>query len=181
MMAVSEAASDIIIEIRRQFHADNGALLKGEATADHARCVAIATDAALRYMVLPGAIAILIPILLGVYMANAGGAWDNAKKLAEKEGLKGTEHHAATVTGDTVGDPFKDTSGPSLNILIKLMSVVSLLFADFFLEDYDWAGYIFVGVLFLITIVALVIAEKKVNNARNAKEEEFNNARNAKG
>ena len=144
-------------EIRRQFREIPG-LLEGDSNAkpDTARCVDIATRAALGEMVLPGITAILAPVVMGfllgpealggmlagataagvllaLMMANAGGAWDNAKKLIEKGELegeeKGTEAHKATVVGDTVGDPFKDTAGPSMNILIKLMAVVSLVIA----------------------------------------------------
>eukprot|EP00163_Fabomonas_tropica_P024826 TRINITY_DN4277_c0_g4_i1.p1 TRINITY_DN4277_c0_g4~~TRINITY_DN4277_c0_g4_i1.p1 ORF type:complete len:832 (+),score=306.40 TRINITY_DN4277_c0_g4_i1:21-2516(+) len=172
MMAVSSSAQDIMFEVRRQFKTIPG-LLEGApgAKPDSRKCVTIATDSALRLMILPAALAILIPLLAGVidtdllagiligsiasgfilaiYMSNAGGAWDNAKKYIENEKseMKGTEWHAAVVTGDTVGDPFKDTSGPALNILIKLMSMVALLFANFFTEDLSWVGYIVIGVL----------------------------------
>ena len=153
MTAVGDAAFAMIEEIRRQFREIPG-LLTGTGKPDNERCVGIATDAALRKMVLPGAIAVFAPVIVGfvfgpivlggmlggalvasvllaLTMANAGGAWDNAKKYVEKGNLggKGSEVHAATVVGDTVGDPLKDTSGPSLNILIKLMAIVSLTIA----------------------------------------------------
>lgn len=153
MTAVGEAAFDMIREIRRQFKEIPG-LLEGTAKPDTARCVDIATSAALRKMLLPGAIAVAAPVVVGfgmgpealggllgggliscvllaLMMANAGGAWDNAKKYVEKGNLggKGSATHAATVVGDTVGDPFKDTSGPSMNILINVMAIVSLVIA----------------------------------------------------
>lgn len=152
LKAVGDAAYDMIAEVRRQFKTIPG-LLEGKAKADYAKCVDISTKAAIRRMVIPGLIAILTPVffgfmdkealggllagvtasgvLLAIFMANAGGAWDNAKKYIEAGNLggKGSEAHKAAVVGDTVGDPFKDTAGPSLNILIKLMSVVSLVIA----------------------------------------------------
>jgi K(+)-stimulated pyrophosphate-energized sodium pump len=143
----------MIEEVRRQFREIPG-LLKGEATADFRRCVEISTAAALKEMILPGLIAVVTPVLVGflggtamlggllagvtvsgvlmaLFQSNAGGAWDNAKKHIEggTHGGKGSEAHKAAVVGDTVGDPFKDTSGPSLNILIKLMSVISVVIA----------------------------------------------------
>ncbi len=153
MTAVGEAAFDMINEIRRQFREIPG-LLEGTAEPDTATCVDIATTAALRRMILPGAIAVSAPVLVGfglgaaslggmlggallacvllaLMMANAGGAWDNAKKYVEKGNLggKGSATHTAVVVGDTVGDPFKDTSGPSMNILINVMAIVSLVIA----------------------------------------------------
>ena len=153
MTAVGDAAFDMINEIRRQFREIPG-LLEGNAEPDTARCVDIATTAALKRMVVPGAIAVLAPVVVGfglgatslggmlaggllgcvlmaLMMANAGGAWDNAKKHIEKGNLggKGSDTHAAAVVGDTVGDPFKDTSGPSMNILINVMAIVSLVIA----------------------------------------------------
>ncbi len=153
MTAVGEAAFDMINEIRRQFREIPG-LLEGTAEPDTATCVDIATTAALRRMILPGAIAVTAPVLVGfglgpaslggllgggllgcvllaLMMANAGGAWDNAKKYVEKGNLggKGSPTHSAVVVGDTVGDPFKDTSGPSMNILINVMAIVSLVIA----------------------------------------------------
>ena len=153
MRAVGDAAGEMIQEVRRQFREIPG-LLEGTAKAEYAHCVEISTQAALRRMIAPGLMAILIPVLTGLivgkealggllggvtvvgvllalFMANAGGAWDNAKKTIESgaHGGKGTDAHKAAVVGDTVGDPFKDTAGPSLNILIKLMCVVSLVLA----------------------------------------------------
>ncbi|MDE2978109.1 MAG: sodium-translocating pyrophosphatase, partial [Acidobacteriota bacterium] len=152
MKAVGKAAFEMIEEVRRQFRTIPG-LMEGEAKAEYARCVDISTAAALRQMVAPGLLAVLVPVavgfwdvealagvlagvtaggvLLAIFMANAGGAWDNAKKFIEAgaHGGKGSDAHKAAVVGDTVGDPFKDTAGPSLNILIKLMSVVSLVIA----------------------------------------------------
>ncbi|MBK81356.1 MAG: sodium-translocating pyrophosphatase [Gammaproteobacteria bacterium] len=153
MTSVGDAAMEMIQEIRRQFREIPG-LLEGKAEPDTAKCVDIATKAALQKMLLPGAIAVAVPpvvgfglgpealggtlgggllgcVLLALTMANAGGAWDNAKKYVEKGNLggKGSEVHAAAVVGDTVGDPFKDTSGPSMNILINVMAIVSLVIA----------------------------------------------------
>jgi K(+)-stimulated pyrophosphate-energized sodium pump len=154
MTAVGEAAMAMIEEVRRQFREIKG-LLEGAdgVVAEHAKCVDIATTAALRSMVLPGLIAITSPVIVGFYdkyalagllvgvtvsgvlmaifQSNAGGAWDNAKKYIEggAHGGKGSDPHKAAVVGDTVGDPFKDTSGPALNILVKLMSVVALVIA----------------------------------------------------
>ncbi len=157
MLAVGRAAGAMVEEVRRQFREIKG-LLEGTAPADYARAVDISTRGAMREMVAPGLLAIAAPIavgailgpgalgglltgaiatgfLLAIMMANAGGAWDNAKKYIEAGNLggKGSAHHTAAVVGDTVGDPFKDTSGPSLNILIKLMSIVALVFAPLFL------------------------------------------------
>jgi len=156
MMAVGKAAYQIVVEVRRQFQEIPG-LMEGTAKPDYAACVAISTESALREMVLPGSLAVIVPLVIGyvlgkealagllvgtmssgfllaVMMANAGGAWDNAKKWIEtgQYGGKGSEAHKAAVVGDTVGDPFKDTCGPSLNILIKLMTIVSLVFASSF-------------------------------------------------
>ena len=153
MTAVGDAAFEMIEEVRRQFKEIKG-LLEGKAEPDTARCVDIATTAALKKMILPGVIAVAAPVVVGfligpealggmlggallgcvlmaLMMANAGGAWDNAKKYVEKGNLggKGTDVHAATVVGDTVGDPFKDTSGPAMNILINVMAIVSLVIA----------------------------------------------------
>jgi len=153
MNAVGRAAQKMVQEVRRQFTEIKG-ILEGEAKPDYARCVSISTKGAQTEMILPSVLAILVPILVGiligvpgvlgllvgglsagfvmaVFMANSGGAWDNAKKYVEEGnfGGKGSECHKATVVGDTVGDPFKDTSGPSLNILIKLMSMVSIVMA----------------------------------------------------
>lgn len=156
MRAVGRAAFQMIEEVRRQFREIPG-LMEGKARPDYARCVQISTGAALREMIVPGLMAVTIPpvvglaigkealggllagvlvtgFLLAVQMANSGGAWDNAKKYIEAGNLggKGSDPHKAAVVGDTVGDPFKDTSGPSLNILIKLMTIVSLVFAPLF-------------------------------------------------
>jgi len=153
MTAVGDAAFDMVNEIRRQFREIPG-IMEGKGTPDTNRCVDIATTASLKRMIIPGIAAVVSPVLvgifigphalggflagatltgvvLGLFMANAGGAWDNAKKYIEKGNLggKGSEPHKASVVGDTVGDPFKDTTGPSMNILIKLMSVVSLVTA----------------------------------------------------
>ena len=153
MNAVGRAAQKMVEEVRRQFRTIAG-ILEGKAEPDYERCVAISTKGAQREMLLPSILAILVPVITGlvlgvpgvlglligglscgfvlaVFMANAGGAWDNAKKYVEEGnfGGKGSENHKATVVGDTVGDPFKDTSGPSLNILIKLMSMVSIVMA----------------------------------------------------
>lgn len=152
MSAVGRAAQSIVIEVRRQFSEITG-LMTGSAVADYARCVDICTQSAQREMILPAVLAIIVPIasgfilgvngvagvlagsmvsgfVLAVMMANSGGAWDNAKKYIETghHGGKGKEPHKAAVVGDTVGDPFKDTSGPSINILIKLISTVSIVF-----------------------------------------------------
>jgi K(+)-stimulated pyrophosphate-energized sodium pump len=153
MKAVGKAAGKMVDEVRRQFHTIKG-ILTGEADPDYERCVQISTKGAQHAMVLPSMLAIIVPVITGlildvpgvlglligglssgfvlaIFMANAGGAWDNAKKYVEEGnfGGKGSEVHKATVVGDTVGDPFKDTSGPSLNILIKLMSMVSIVMA----------------------------------------------------
>ena len=153
MNAVGRTAAKMIEEVRRQFREITG-LMEGNAEPDSARCVAISTRAAIREMILPGVLAVTAPVatgfllgisglagllsgalvtgvLMALMMANAGGVWDNAKKYIEEgnHGGKGSEPHKAAVIGDTVGDPFKDTAGPSLNILIKLMSIVSVIFA----------------------------------------------------
>src|SRR5699024_1619080 len=156
MDAVGKAAFEMIEEVRRQFKEIPG-IMEGEATPEYGTCVDISTKAALREMIVPGLLAVVIPVVIGIllgaealggllagslitgvlmaiFMSNAGGAWDNAKKYIEDghHGGEGSEAHHAEVTGDTVGDPFKDTSGPSLNILIKLMTIVSLIFAGLF-------------------------------------------------
>ncbi|MCS6983626.1 MAG: V-type H(+)-translocating pyrophosphatase [Leptospiraceae bacterium] len=157
MKSVGKAALDMVEEVRRQFREIPG-LMEKKNRPDYKRCVDISTKAALREMVLPGLLVLLTPLLVGYFFgtetlagvlsgslvsgvvlavakANAGGAWDNAKKFIEATaGGKGSEHHKAAVVGDTVGDPFKDTAGPSLNILIKLMAITSLVFADFFVH-----------------------------------------------
>ena len=158
MESVSKAAHQMIEEVRRQFREDSG-ILKGTSRPDYASCVSISTNAALKEMFLPGLMAVLAPlatglilgpdalgglltgalvtgVLMAIFMSNSGGAWDNAKKYIEEgnHGGKGSTAHKAAVVGDTVGDPFKDTSGPSINILIKLMTIVSLVFAPLFLQ-----------------------------------------------
>jgi K(+)-stimulated pyrophosphate-energized sodium pump len=155
--AVGRAAMAMVMEVRRQFKEIPG-IMKGKATPEYEKCVDISTKASIREMILPGSIPLIVPILvgfgdqwfgfggaevlggllagvtvsgvlMGIFQNNAGGAWDNAKKSIEANGEKGSDSHKASVTGDTVGDPFKDTSGPSMNILIKLMSIVALVIA----------------------------------------------------
>ncbi|NLX62601.1 MAG: sodium-translocating pyrophosphatase [Tissierellia bacterium] len=158
MDAVGKAANDMIEEVRRQFREIPG-IMEGKAKPEYATCVDISTKAALREMIVPGVLAVVVPVAVGfilgaealgglqagalitgvlmaIFMSNSGGAWDNAKKYIEEghHGGKGSEAHKAAVVGDTVGDPFKDTSGPSLNILIKLMTIVSLVFAQLFIN-----------------------------------------------
>ena len=158
MNSVGRAANQMIEEVRRQFRSDKG-IMEGTSKPDYANCVDISTRAALKEMIVPGLMAIIAPLLIGILlgvealggmlagalssgvllaimMANAGGAWDNAKKYIEEGhfGGKGSDPHKAAVVGDTVGDPFKDTSGPSINILIKLMTIVSLVFAPLFVQ-----------------------------------------------
>jgi len=157
LKAVGRSANRMVEEVRRQFREIPG-LMDGKAKADSNSCIDIVTKGALREMIIPGVSAVILPlivgfgvgpealggflggaitvgVLLGVMMANAGATWDNAKKYIEEGNLggKGSETHKAAVVGDTVGDPFKDTTGPSMNILIKLMSIVSLVFAPLFL------------------------------------------------
>ena len=164
MDAVGKAAFAMIEEVRRQFKEMPG-IMEGTTTPDYARCVDISTQAALKEMVIPGILAVVVPVAIGlllgaealggllagalvtgvlmaIFMSNAGGAWDNAKKYVEDghHGGKGSEAHKAAVAGDTVGDPFKDTSGPSLNILIKLMTIVALVFAQLFV---NYGGMLF--------------------------------------
>ena len=158
MDSVSKAAYQMIAEVRRQFREMPG-IMEGTTKPDYTSCVAISTTAALKEMLVPGVMAVASPIAVGVllgpdalggllggalvtgvlmalFMSNAGGAWDNAKKYIEdgNNGGKGSEAHKAAVVGDTVGDPFKDTSGPSINILIKLMTIVAVVFAPLFLS-----------------------------------------------
>jgi K(+)-stimulated pyrophosphate-energized sodium pump len=163
MNAVGRAAAGMVEEVRRQFREIPG-LMDGTGRPDSARCVDISTRAALREMIAPGLIAVVVPVVVGyvsvealggvlagatltgvmmaLFMANAGGAWDNAKKYIERGALggKGSEAHKAAVVGDTVGDPFKDTAGPSMNILIKLMSIVALVLAPWFSRVHDLAS-----------------------------------------
>ena len=170
LKAVGKAADKMVMEIRRQFKEIIG-LLEGKAKPDTATCVDIVTKAALKEMILPGLLAVIVPILIGLFlgvetlggflagatatgvllgimMANGGAAWDNSKKWIEEGNLggKGTPTHAAAVVGDTVGDPFKDTTGPSMNILIKLMSVVSLVFAPVFARYSGEIGSFFASI-----------------------------------
>jgi K(+)-stimulated pyrophosphate-energized sodium pump len=167
MMAVGRAAFSVVEEVRRQFREIKG-LMEGTAKAEYARCVDITTAGALKEMIAPGIAAVVIPIVLGgllgpealagillgalatgvplaIQMANAGGAWDNAKKWIEEGNLggKGSDTHKAAVVGDTVGDPFKDTSAPSMNILLKLMTVVSLVFGPMILVIHNWLVSLF--------------------------------------
>ena len=153
MGAVNRAAQSVVVEVRRQFREIKG-LMEGKSNPDYARCVDLCSKASLKEMVLPAMVGILAPIATGlvlgglgvvgmlcgatvsgfimaIFMANSGGAWDNAKKFIEAGnfGGKGSDNHKAAVVGDTIGDPFKDTSGPSINILIKLVSMVSIVFA----------------------------------------------------
>ena len=156
MNAVGRDANQMIQEVRRQFREDKG-IMAGTSKPDYAKCVSISTQASLKEMVVPALMAVIAPIVVGILlgaaalggmlagglitgvllaimMSNAGGAWDNAKKYIESTGGKGSETHKAAVIGDTVGDPFKDTSGPALNILIKLMTIVALVFAPIFVQ-----------------------------------------------
>ncbi|MGL5066713.1 MAG: sodium-translocating pyrophosphatase [Sarcina sp.] len=167
MEAVGKAATQMVEEVRRQFREKKG-IMDGSEKPDYERCVEISTEAALREMILPGILAIVIPlsvgflfgvealagtiaggvgtgVLLAIFMSNAGGAWDNAKKYIEggEHGGKGSDAHKAAVVGDTVGDPFKDTSGPAMNILIKLMTIVSVVFASVILEYGNIIGKLF--------------------------------------
>src|SRR5690606_27612735 len=171
MTAVGRAAGGMVDEVRRQFREIPG-LMEGTAKPDSARCVDISTKAALREMIAPGLVAVIVPVVVGyvsvqalggllagatvtgvmmaLFMANAGGAWDNAKKYIEQgaHGGKGSDAHKAAVVGDTVGDPFKDTAGPSMNILIKLMSVVALVLAPWFVRVHADDAGIDIGMLF---------------------------------
>jgi K(+)-stimulated pyrophosphate-energized sodium pump len=154
MNAVGRAAQSVVKEVRRQFREITG-IMEGKTDPDYASCVDLCTKASLREMILPAVVAVIVPVvagillgvngvvgmlagatvtgfLLAIFMSNAGGAWDNAKKHIEsgEHGGKGSEAHKAAVVGDTVGDPFKDTAGPAINILIKLLSMVSIVFAS---------------------------------------------------
>jgi len=193
MTAVGKAAGRIIQEIRRQFKEIPG-LLEGTGKPDYAKAVDISTTSALHQMIFPGMLAVVSPIIVGfgfgpkalagllagsisggfllaVTMSNAGGAWDNAKKFCEagNYGGKKSETHKALVTGDTVGDPFKDTSGPSLNILIKLMSIVALVLANLFEEPVWWVAVI-VAVLSAILgalLYKFLIKDDEANDLAN--------------
>lgn len=161
MKSVGRAAESVVLEVRRQFKEITG-LMDGKAEADYASCVDLCTRSSLKEMILPTLLAIVTPLVVGlilgfngtvgmlagstatgflmaVFMSNSGGAWDNAKKYIESGELggKGSDCHKAAVVGDTVGDPFKDTSGPSINILIKLLSVVSIVFAGL-VANFHW-------------------------------------------
>jgi len=196
MLSVGKAAESIMWNCRDQL---NKKWQNPDYEMDSQECVAIATGASLREMVAPGTIAVFTPVafglmlgtsglmgllagsissgfLLAVTMANAGGAWDNAKKYVESRGLKKTDQHKAVVVGDTVGDPFKDTSGPALNILIKLMSVVSLLFAPLFpAEPWDpktWPiALIIIGAVFVFLFIFLKFFNSGDNEARESIKE----------
>eukprot|EP01006_Ploeotia_vitrea_P049480 TRINITY_DN67345_c0_g4_i1.p1 TRINITY_DN67345_c0_g4~~TRINITY_DN67345_c0_g4_i1.p1 ORF type:complete len:803 (-),score=45.85 TRINITY_DN67345_c0_g4_i1:105-2513(-) len=207
MLSVRKAAGAIIDEVRRQFHEIKG-LMEGTAEPESEKCVSICTQSSIQEMILPGTYAILAPLCIGFFigprclagmlggsissgamlaimMSNAGGAWDNSKKYIEIEGAhggKGTEIHKACVVGDTVGDPFKDTSGPALNILIKLMSVIGLTIAPLIAGNEDWEnfgyGFIPLGVGIIITALQLYstwageIMEKSGENNNNNTEDD---------
>lgn len=189
MLSVGKAAGAIIDEVRRQFR-DIPGLMEGTAKPENDKCVRISTESSIREMILPGLLAVFMPLVIGtlvgkkalggmlvgalssgfmlaVMMANAGGAWDNAKKYIETQnalGGKGTEPHKAAVVGDTVGDPFKDTSGPALNILIKLMSIISLTFAPLFQTesfDEDFGAFMPAGLIVIIVFVIIIFAAYK--------------------
>jgi len=185
MLSVQKAAGCIIIEVRRQFAQIEG-LREGTAEADSDKCVAISTQSSIEEMILPGIYAVMAPFIIGILigpkalvgmlggaiasgmmlaimMSNAGGAWDNSKKYIEIEGAvggKGTETHKACVVGDTVGDPFKDTSGPALNILIKLMSMISLVIAPIIEGVEDWENWYYGLIPIAITIIGSVYVYK---------------------
>jgi inorganic pyrophosphatase len=201
MLSVRKAATSIILEVRKQFRLFPG--LKdpdSKVEPDYDSCINISTIASLQEMVLPGALAILMPVtigflvgsrclagmltgaiasgfMMGVMMSNASGAWDNAKKYMEIElKAKGSEMHKATVVGDTVGDPFKDTSGPSLNILIKLMAMVSLVIAPL-LNPVDWAtweyGLIPLALMIIITVLVYIKFWRDFEADAEAKHAEY--------
>ena len=185
MLSVQKAAGAIIIEVRRQFATIEG-LREGTADADSDKCVAISTQSSVEEMILPGVYAVMAPFVIGILigpkaltgmlggaiasgmmlaimMANAGGAWDNSKKYIEIEGAcggKGTDTHKACVVGDTVGDPFKDTSGPALNILIKLMSMISLVIAPIMAGWSDWEMWYFGLIPIAICVIATIFVWK---------------------
>merc|ERR1712115_705672 len=181
MLSVQKAAGSIIIEVRRQFAEIEG-LREGTAEPDCDRCVAISTQSSIEEMILPGVYAVMAPLIVGlligpsalagmlggaitsgmmlaIMMSNAGGAWDNSKKYIEIEGAcggKGTETHKACIVGDTVGDPFKDTSGPALNILIKLMSMISLTIAPIIRGVEEWEIWYY-GIIPIVICIAATI------------------------
>jgi len=202
MLSVRRGAHAIMDEVVRQFKSRQAVFDRTKSFdtwhADHTQCVTIATTAAILEMVIPGIMAVLVPVIVGfalgakaltgllvgaissgfllaVTMANAGGAWDNAKKYVEGGNIKGhpkkSELHKATVTGDTVGDPFKDTSGPSLNILIKLMAVVSLVFAPVFAaEPYQNLGV--AGILLAVLVLVSIIVGRAIAKNSSKFEDE---------
>jgi H(+)-translocating pyrophosphatase len=209
MLSVGQSAETIILEVRSQFYEKPG-ILQGTEEPNYDKCVAISTEAAIEEMLIPGMLAIFVPAIVGfllgvmalggllvgalcsgfmlaITMANAGGAWDNAKKYVEKGGLgegkgKKTKYHNATVVGDTVGDPFKDTSGPALNILIKLMSVISLVMAPLYKKleidahngptTFYFNGSITAGILFVILAIVCICARKKFDAKNQAFRDE---------
>lgn len=211
MLSVRKAATSIILEVRRQFrlmpHLKDP---NSTDTPDYKECIRISTVSSLEEMILPGVLAILMPVtigflvgprcltgmlsgaisagfMMGVMMSNAGGAWDNAKKYQEIEcKAKGTDTHKATVVGDTVGDPFKDTSGPALNILIKLMSMVSLVIAPLLkANSEDWAsyywGFIPLALMFIVTIVVYCKFWKGFEDKVEAKHQEYDDMKGQEG
>jgi K(+)-stimulated pyrophosphate-energized sodium pump len=191
MKAVGRAANAMVEEVRRQFREIKG-LMEGTAEPEYGRCVTISTQGALRQMVAPGLMAVAAPVAMGLifgkaavggllagatvsgvmmalFMANAGGAWDNAKKFIEAghHGGKGGPVHKAAVIGDTVGDPFKDTAGPALNPLIKVMNLVSLLLlpAVINLEDNDGARYTIAAAALVVLLGAIAFSKRKSGGA----------------
>merc|ERR1711937_413772 len=189
MLSVRKAAGSIIEEVRRQFATIEG-IMEGKNEPDSEACVSICTKTSVEEMVLPGGYAVLAPVFIGfllgpyalagmlagsiasgamlaIMMSNAGGAWDNSKKFIEIEGgpdgneKKGTETHKACVVGDTVGDPFKDTSGPALNILIKLMSVIALTIAPLISGNDNWENFYF-GIIPLVITIMPIIKKLKI-------------------
>jgi K(+)-stimulated pyrophosphate-energized sodium pump len=202
--AVSRAAGAVVYEVRRQFH-DNPGIMDGSVRPEYGRVVDICTRDSLRELVTPGLLAVFAPIAVGfglgveslagylggaiatgtlmaVFLANSGGAWDNAKKLVEdgNHGGKGSSAHEATIIGDTVGDPFKDTAGPAINPLIKVMNLVSLLVAPAvvtFTIDGDTALRIVIAVVAVAIIAAAVVVSKRRGNAiADSPAERINNA-----
>jgi len=189
LKAVSDAADVIVAEVRHQFKNIKG-LLQGKAEADYNKCISIATDAALKEMIAPALIAIIAPLVIGIVlgpeslggllagtiasgfllaimMANSGGAWDNAKKYIEAGNLggQGSDVHKASVVGDTVGDPFKDTSGPSINILIKLVSIVSLLIAPLILIDFSFTVKVVVASVSVVVMFMILLLNYRIKRS----------------